>query len=86
MTLGEADDLVCEFAFLPHPGPPSSTSAKVPCESAWRLESCDLSSAMFAVAHGVCGSNPRMPFPQGHESLSLVPATEGLQHRSQPIY
>ena len=34
MTLGEADDLVCEFAFLSHPGPPSSTSAKVPCESA----------------------------------------------------
>ena len=41
MTLGEADDLVCEFAFPPHPGPPSSTSAKVPCESASRKSTAD---------------------------------------------
>jgi hypothetical protein len=43
MTLGEADDLVCEFAFLPHPGPPSSTSAKVPCESA---SACEIAASL----------------------------------------
>jgi hypothetical protein len=32
MTLGQADDLVCEFALKSHPGPPSLI-LKVPCES-----------------------------------------------------